>query len=219
MCAEAAWILSGDNRVETISPYSKLIHYYSDDGSVFFGAYGPKIVRQLPYVIRTLIQDKDSRQAVINIWRESPPITKDPPCTLNCHFMIRGNKLNVFVNMRSSDVWLGVPYDIFNFSMLAGYVMLNLVDYYPDLKLGTLYQHAASRHLYDKDWDATKMMLRSGNGDTIYLSPFDPLNQFKRDSDLIKHLWAMARQEESNLCSTWLKPIYGWRWDKEEVGA
>src|SRR6266581_3104939 len=37
MCAEAAWILSGDDRVETIAPFSKTIGNFSDDGKRFFG--------------------------------------------------------------------------------------------------------------------------------------------------------------------------------------
>ena len=65
--AEAAWILSGDNRVKTISPYSKMISQFSDDGIRFFGSYGPKVVDQLSYVIDTLNKDDYSRQAVINI--------------------------------------------------------------------------------------------------------------------------------------------------------
>ena len=37
MPAEAAWILSGDNRVETIKPYSNSIADYSDDGVYLHG--------------------------------------------------------------------------------------------------------------------------------------------------------------------------------------
>jgi hypothetical protein len=34
MAAEAAWILSGDNRVATIEPYAKAIKQFSDDGTL-----------------------------------------------------------------------------------------------------------------------------------------------------------------------------------------
>ena len=51
MAAEAAWIMSGDNRVATISPYSKAISNFSDDGILFFGAYGPRIRDQLGHVL------------------------------------------------------------------------------------------------------------------------------------------------------------------------
>jgi thymidylate synthase len=69
MAAEAAWIMSGDNRVSTIAPYSKAISNFSDDGILFFGAYGPRIRDQLGHVVKALSEDNDSRQAVITIWR------------------------------------------------------------------------------------------------------------------------------------------------------
>src|ERR1700741_864816 len=47
MAASAAWMLTGDNRVETIRPYSSTIADFSDDGKTFFGAYGPKIRDQI----------------------------------------------------------------------------------------------------------------------------------------------------------------------------
>ena len=119
MVAEAFWILSGDDRVETIAPYNANIANFSDDGERFFGAYGPKIITQLPHVVGKLRVDKDSRQAGLTIWRENPPQTKDVPCTVAIFFNIRQGKLNTHVFMRSSDVWLGVPYDVFNFSMLS----------------------------------------------------------------------------------------------------
>ena len=86
---EAYWILSGDNRVETIAPYNKNIVNYSDDGVTFFGAYGPRILSQLDYVIDKLKSVADTRQAVLTIWRENPPETKVVPCTVSVQFLIR----------------------------------------------------------------------------------------------------------------------------------
>ena len=62
MAAEAFWILSGDDRVETIAPYNSRIADFSDDGERFFGAYGPKIVAQLPYIIEKLQAELDGQQ-------------------------------------------------------------------------------------------------------------------------------------------------------------
>lgn len=164
MAAEAFWILSGDDRVETIAPYNSRITDFSDDGERFFGAYGPKIVAQLPYIVDKLLADEDSRQAGLTIWRECPPQTKDVPCTVAIFFNIRRGKLNCHVFMRSSDVWLGVPYDVFNFSMLSHLVcgLLNehrLTDnaYAP----GQLFLTAASSHLYESNWDDAKLCLGS----------------------------------------------------------
>lgn len=162
MAAEAFWILSGDDRVETIAPYNSRISEFSDDGERFFGAYGPKIQAQLPYVVEKLLADQDSRQAGLTIWRECPPQTKDVPCTVAAFFAVRGGKLNVHVFMRSSDVWLGVPYDVFNFSML-GHLVCGLLNEHrlSDnlLSPGALFLTAASSHLYESNWGDAKLCL------------------------------------------------------------
>ena len=101
MAAEAYWILQGDNRVESIAPYSKMISEFSDDGVTFFGAYGPKVIDQLAYVAACLKKDSDSRQACINIWREKPRKTKDVPSTMSLQFIVRENVLHCIDTMRS----------------------------------------------------------------------------------------------------------------------
>lgn len=148
MAAEAYWILSGDDKVKSIAPYNKHIANFSDDGEVFFGAYGPKIQNQLHYVVDKIRQDLATRQAGLTIWRECPPNTKDVPCTVAIFFSVRGSSLNAHVFMRSSDVWLGLPYDIFNFSML-GHLVCGMLNHYGiHLYPGQLYVTAASSHLY-----------------------------------------------------------------------
>lgn len=152
MAAEAYWILSGDDRVATIAPYNKRIAEFSDDGERFFGAYGPKIMDQLPYVVRKLREDGATRQAWLTLWRENPPVTKDYPCTLAMGFMLRRHSLNMHVFMRSSDLWLGIPYDVFTFSMVAHQVAARLNDSGCAVVPGRLYLTAASSHLYERDW-------------------------------------------------------------------
>lgn len=157
MFAEAFWILAGDNQVDGIAPFNKNISQFSDDGKIFFGAYGPKIVEQLPYVIDNLTNDRDSRQAVLTIWRESPPKTKDVPCTIMVKFHLDGRKkLHCHVVMRSSDVWLGLPYDIFNFSMLMHRVSTALPD---QPKPTTLTYTLMNGHLYERNWQAAIELL------------------------------------------------------------
>ena len=168
MAAEAFWILSGDDRVSEIAPYSAKISQFSDDGITFFGAYGPKILGQIDYIVSTLLKDKDSRQAVMTIWRENPPETKDYPCTVSVHFMIRDNLLYCFDNMRSSDTWLGWPYDVFNFTMLSYVVAAHLRKHGLDVRPGYLYLNVTSQHLYTKDYDAAKKIIET-KGDTRWI--------------------------------------------------
>lgn len=168
MAAEAYWILTGDDRVETISPYNSRISDFSDDGIRFFGAYGPEILSQLDYVVDKLKRDVNTRQAGLTIWRKNPPITKDVPCTVSVFFTIRKYRLNCHVFMRSSDVWLGIPYDVFNFSMLSHLVCCrinNNPSYMVDP--GILYLTAASSHVYRDNINQLKKCLDGMANETI----------------------------------------------------
>lgn len=168
LAGEAYWILSGDDSVAGIAPYNPNISRFSDDGVTFHGAYGPKIMAQLPYVVQKLISDQDTRQAGLNIWRESPPNTKDVPCTISMFFNIRGGRLNAHVFMRSSDGWLGLPYDSFNFTMVACEVMKGLNAYrwmsdQDQVVPGTLYLTMASSHLYSEHFAAAEEAMAHRN--------------------------------------------------------
>lgn len=157
MAAEAYWILTGDNTVDGIGPYNRHIAQFSDDGKTFFGAYGPRIASQVDYVVEKLTEDPLSRQAGLTIWRENPPATKDVPCTVAMFFNIRDWRLNCHVFMRSSDQWLGVPYDIFNFSCVSYMLCCRLSRVMGGIRPGTLYLTAASSHLYEPNWEAARV--------------------------------------------------------------
>lgn len=173
MAAEAYWILSGDNRVVGVAPWNKHIAQFSDDGETFFGAYGPRIQAQLGYVVDKLMEDADTRQATLTIWRESPPATKDYPCTVAMVFnQVVANdqeRLDLTVFMRSSDACLGIPYDVFTFSMVAHQVCARLngrrgaQGNNEVLRPGELRLMMASSHLYEPNFkEAEDILSRYG---------------------------------------------------------
>ena len=178
MAAEAWWILAGRDDVATIAPYSKAISQFSDNGETFFGAYGPSVVKQMDYVVRTLINDIDTRQALMTLWHQCPPKTKDVPCTIALDFKIRNGKLNLHVFMRSSDNWLGVPYDAFNFTMIACEVLRRYNIAMKDrqtVMLGACFFTAASAHLYEKNFaDATQVAARAEREQPPMCAPVPP---------------------------------------------
>lgn len=187
MAAEALWILSGDNRVETIKQYAPSIAAFSDNGVTFFGAYGPKINEQIGHVTQSLAKDRDTRQSVINIWRENPPETKDVPCTLSAQWFIRDGALHCVDTMRSSDIWLGWPYDVFNFTALSAVIGLRLRDSFDvHVRLGTLYLNAGSQHLYRKNYDKALACI-DRQGPLERMAPLD-LDTFTSENDFIRHL-------------------------------
>lgn len=157
MFGEAYWILSGSNLVSNITRFMKSYKNYSDNGVFLGGAYGPKVVDQLSYVVKALRSDPDTRQAILNIWRERPGSNKDIPCTLSLQFLIRKGRLHTIATMRSNDIVKGFTYDVFTFSMISLAVILLLqetnqdtTEYY-DLQLGSLFVNAGSLHLYESD--------------------------------------------------------------------
>ncbi len=193
MAAEAYWILSGRNDVEFLSRHVSVMKNFSDDGVFLSGAYGPAVVDQLPYIVKTLTDDKESRQAVMTIWRPRPGPSKDIPCTISVQFLIRSNMLYTVYNMRSSDVWLGVPYDWFSFSCLSAYVALLLRKQYPHLCLGTLSYNAGSCHMYFDDVEKyTSMAVNTQTVNGLFL------NRFNHAEDLLRVLFSHAEKGRSN---------------------
>lgn len=180
MASEALWILNGRNDLAYLTAVNKNMAKYSDDGVTLSGAYGPHIMSQLKYVVDTLVKDQYTRQAVLTIWVRTPRPSKDIPCTLAMQFMIRDGRLNCHTYMRSSDAWLGVPYDIFTFSCVAEFVRLLFYDATGiNLELDTLYNTAGSRHLYQSNADDVsnldmtgfnelKFKLRASSGEELF---------------------------------------------------
>lgn len=210
MAAEAAWILSGDDKVVTIAPYSKAISDFSDDGHVFAGAYGPKILDQIEYVVGCLAKDPDTRQAVLTIWRENPRPSKDVPCTVSVQWLVRDGLLYCVDTMRSSDLWLGHPYDVANFSMLSAMVALKLRDEHGvRVGLGPLVLQAGSKHVYLRDLEGAKACVdelvdfRSDFKKPDAGPEFDH-DRFRSAEHLVEHLWQLAESGKIMEQESWL---------------
>lgn len=173
MAAEAYWILTGDDSVKGIAPWNRRMAEYSDDGDTLYGAYGPRFVDQLSHIVDKLVDDQDTRQACLTLWRPNPPKTKDVPCTVGIVFKRRKGFysqrqfLDAHVFMRSSDAWLGLPYDVFTFSMMAHLVCCHVNKRTPPLDEvlpGRLYVTAVSSHLYEHDIDAAYRCVSDQSG-------------------------------------------------------
>ncbi len=184
MAAEAYWILSGDDKVETISPFCKNIAQFSDDGERFFGAYGPKIQDQLPYVIEKLTEDPFSRQAGLTIWRENPPATKDVPCTISIFSML-GHLVCAYINQ-------------FGFSKVHG-----------SIRPGDLCITMTSSHLYDENREGVDAVAReffmkmlSGGADDL-ITPDTPTILHRRADVLMSTLKDLRTTEPGDPLRWW----------------
>jgi thymidylate synthase len=143
MVAEWTWYMRGWNDLRELTRFNPNMAAFSDDGLTLAGAYGPRLAPQWPYVLAMLLKDRDSRQSVAAIFSPCPAPSKDIPCTLSLQFLIRENKLNLIVTMRSSDVWLGLPYDMFSFSQMQNALAGELKT-----ERGWIQFNLGSSHLY-----------------------------------------------------------------------
>lgn len=189
--AEMIWYWSGSNSLDWISHFSSFWKHLSDDDKTCNSAYGYILQKkfgfnQISKVVKELKKNKASRRATIKIntprTKEFGDIkdlsdTKDEFCTLSLQFLIRNNKLNMIVNMRSNDIWKGLPYDAIYFVSIMDEILEQLKPTYPELEKGTYTHFVGSIHIYDNDMDKVEKCL---NND---LAP----RNVNIDSDFIRH--------------------------------
>lgn len=157
--AETVWILSGSD-APWIFEFNGRLEQYADDG-VLRGAYGPRMRRwggavdQLRRVIEILTEDPDSRRALIQLYDPARDTAghRDVPCTLGFQFHLRQGRLDMTTSMRGQDVWIGLPYDVFFYTVLH-----ELVAGWLGAELGEFRHHVGSLHIYDRDLERAEAM-------------------------------------------------------------
>ena len=197
---ELLWILSGSNALDFIAHYIPDYRKSSDDELTIFGAYGPRMFGrrpndQLARVISSLRGKPDSRQAVVQLFDRSDTLKphKDIPCTCTLQFAIRDNRLHMLTSMRSNDAWLGLPHDVFAFTMIQELVARSL-----GIELGE-YRHAVgSLHLYECDEGKAVRYLEEGWQPRRAMQPMPQGDPWSAVNTLLA-FEATVRTEDSNI--------------------
>ncbi|HTD24515.1 MAG TPA: thymidylate synthase [Terriglobales bacterium] len=164
---ELLWYLAGSKQLSFIRYYLPRYSEESDDGRTVHGAYGPRFfkmrgINQIQNVLDLLKNRPASRRAVIQLFdatdiEDIAHEHKNIPCTCTLQFMVRHGRLHMFTSMRSNDVFLGLPHDLFTFTMLQEIIARTL-----GVELGK-YKHAVgSLHIYEKDRGKAEQFLKEG---------------------------------------------------------
>lgn len=166
---EFLWYLSRDNQLDFIRYYISAYDEETEDGETIHGGYGRRIFRQrgqdqLHNVISLLQTNPTSRRAVIQLFNaeDIERRYKEIPCTCTLQFLVRRNRLHMLTNMRSNDAYLGLPHDIFCFTMLQEVVARTL-----GVGLGPYKHFVGSLHLYDHDREDAQQYLDEGVQATV----------------------------------------------------
>ncbi len=158
MMAEALWNLQPTRDVTFLERYVKNMRDYTDGKPEAQWAYGPFVNSKLIKTLNKLRLNQFDRQAIIytGIPRKAS-LKNSPPCLSSVQWFIRGGKLVQVVSMRSNDVYLGLPLDVFQFSVWHA-----LAAAYLGLEMGEYIHNSASLHLYERDVEKARKFIVSG---------------------------------------------------------
>jgi len=176
--AETLWVLAGRNDIKWLSHYLPRAVDFSDDSHIWRGGYGPRLrgsmgdVDQVMQCVNILSKDPESRRAVMTIFDPKLDFvdSKDIPCNLAIHWLIRDGFLNMKVFQRSSDIWWGFSgINTFEWSVLH-----QLMASWLNVQVGTLAYFISSLHLYERHFERAEKLLSMEHTDTYDSHPQIP---------------------------------------------
>ena len=184
---ELCWYMAGTNQTEWVAYYISQYRSYDENGYVH-GGYGPRLRgpgddNQIQYVVGTLRRNPASRKAVIQLFdrEDVKEEHRDVPCTCTLQFVVRCGRLHLITYMRSNDLFLGLPHDVFAFTMIQELIARSL-----NVKLGTYVHMVGSLHLYTKDQQKAQAFLDEGWQSTIPMPAMPFGDQWQNVEQLLK---------------------------------
>lgn len=153
------WYKRANRRDNSIKAYFDEYKYCTDREHQFFNSnYGVYAYKQkgLKLCVDRLKSNPVSRQAMFCINNNDAMSDKsiDKLCTNAIHFFIRNGKLQMVIQMRSSNFVTLLPYDAFMFSVFYMEVFNELVKQYVWLEVGEIKMQIASLHYYSHNWSS-----------------------------------------------------------------
>ncbi|NCP76372.1 thymidylate synthase [Shewanella vesiculosa] len=169
---ELIWFLSGDTNIEWLKSHGVSIwNEWATDSGDLGPVYGKQwtawptkdggSINQIDYVVDTLKRNPNSRRILFHGWNVEylPDETISPqenakngkmalpPCHLLYQFYVANNKLSAQLYIRSSDSFLGLPYNTASLALLTHMLaqQCNLIPHEIIISIGDL--HAYSNHL------------------------------------------------------------------------
>lgn len=196
--AELLWFISGSTNIKPLNDQG--VHIW-DAWADEFGELGPIYgkqwrawthvlsrhseaefdqIDQLANVINNIRTDPFSRRHVVSAWNVGDlPDMRLQPCHTMFQFYVSsdGQRLSCLVNMRSCDVFLGLPFNMASYAMLVMMVAqcCNLTPYMLTMQLG-------DAHLYVNHLEQARIQLARG----MFMPPVIAINREPKEIDDFK---------------------------------
>jgi len=215
--ARFVWIMGANNRLADIEYYwGAKVKSFSDDNIIVPGSsYGARMfnshpgINQVKAIIKRLRDDATTRRAAVSIYQPIDAVreSKDIPCTFGLLYHIRAGKLVSTVIMRSNNALALLPYNLFEFSLLAEVIAREV-----SVPLGHMCYDAVSMHVYENDLVGAQEILSAADGQDAASfppmpaepSPMQQVQQLVRLEARLRHVAAGLTTDSIN---EWLKPI------------
>jgi len=161
--AEFCWIASGKEDLKFLNE-NKIFWWntWANEKNIIPKSYGYQLRKyngnkdQISYVIEQLKSENHSRRAYMSLWNPSDLEEQTLPCCYTgFNFYKIGQELHTVMNFRSSDIFLGLPFDIIVGAMFAHYIAFKT-----NLTPKKLYLSIANAHLYLEHEKAAKELIK-----------------------------------------------------------
>jgi thymidylate synthase len=163
---ELLWFISGQTNVEYLTKNGvRIWNEWADPQGELGPIYGhqwrawdttdDRHIDQLANLIEQIKTNPTSRRLLVNAWNvgalEQMAL---PPCHYSFQFYVNEGVLDCLFNMRSVDVFLGLPFNIASYALLT-----MMIAQQTGLKAGELIWSGADVHLYQNHLDQAQLQL------------------------------------------------------------
>ncbi|PZD93684.1 thymidylate synthase [Paenibacillus sambharensis] len=163
---ELLWFLKGETNVrylqengvriwnEWADENGELGPVYGSQWRAWQGADGRKI-DQIAQVVESIRNNPDSRRHIVSAWNVAEiDQMKLPPCHFVFQFYVAAGKLSCMLTMRSSDTFLGLPFNIAQYALLT-----HMIAQQCDLEVGDFIYSGGDVHIYKDHIEQVKLQL------------------------------------------------------------
>lgn len=163
--ARFVWMVGASDRLDDIAYYEPKVRAFTDNEiSVPGSSYGRRIfepaagLNQIRGAVKRLQDDPASRQSAVVVWAPIDAVrsSADIPCAFGFFYHVRDGQLIAATIMRSNNAFVLLPYNFFEFSLLAEVVAASV-----GVPLGSYVHWAASMHVYERTRTPAERVLSS----------------------------------------------------------
>ena len=166
--AEQCWFISGEKGLNFLRKFTKIWDVFAEDDGTLSSAYGWRWRHhfgrdQLGKAIELLEKDPSSRHGVVITWDPGDDgyggtPKKNVPCPFAYTLNIIGGRLHMHNIIRSNDMVLGCPFDVFGFALLQCMIAQRL-----GVKPGVYTHSISNAHIYDNHYEGAKEIIGRNN--------------------------------------------------------